>query len=96
MHPSTVRLLTTATCAAAAIAVVAVTGAEASNRHIRKHHQRTHLGWNESLASGEVRRVAPSYTPGDVCPGIARAIDCRIWPPPFADDSDRKQGDGGE
>jgi len=29
---------------------------------------------------------------GPVCPGLARAIDCRIFPPPIDDDPDRKFG----
>lgn len=32
---------------------------------------------------------------GPVCPGIARSIDCSIWPPPIDEDPDRKRGGGG-
>lgn len=34
--------------------------------------------------------VAPYSQSGWVCPGIGRSFDCKIWPPPFEDDPDRK------
>ena len=92
-------LLTLAVCATAMAPVVAASEAEASSRHVKKHHQRTHLRINNAWASEEVRPVAParSWGGGEVCPGNARAIDCKIWPPPMYDDPDRKQSgaDGG-
>jgi len=100
MRPSTIRLLTRAICATAAVvAVVTATGVEASSRHVRKHHERTSHGWNDSLrhswAAEEVRPVAPSWSGGgDVCPGLARSFDCKIWPPPVVDDPDRRGGSG--
>jgi hypothetical protein len=86
-------------CATAVVPVVAVADVAASSRHIRKHHPRTSLGWHDSLrrswAVEKVRPVAPSWSAGgDVCPGNARAIDCRIWPPPVVDDPDRRNGSG--
>ena len=99
MRYSAIRLLTLAVCATAVTSVVAASEAEASSRHIKKHHQRTHLRVNNAWASEEVRPVAParSWGGGEVCPGNARAIDCKIWPPPIYDDPDRKQAgsDGG-
>ena len=90
MRPYAIRLLTLAVSAAVVVALLTATDVAASSRHIRKHH-----GWSESWASGEVRPVAHSYSPGSVCPGISRGIDCRIWPPPFDEDADRNSGDGG-
>ena|SRR5579863_6587173 len=99
MRRYAIRLVTMAICAAA-IPVTAATEAEASGQHLRKHHQRTHLGWNNSLrrswAAGEVRPVAPSWSGGgEVCAGNARGIDCKIWPPPINDDPDRKASSDG-
>ena len=100
MRPSAIRLLILTIFATTVVPVVTAVDVAASSRHIRKHHQQTNLGWNNSLrrswASDELRPVAPSWSGGgDVCPGSARSFDCRIWPPPFDDDSDRKSGDGG-
>ena len=100
MRRSKIRSLTLVICATAVvIPVVGATDVEASSRHIRKHHERTSLGWNNALrrswAAEEVRPVAPSWSQGsDVCPGIARSFDCKIWPPPVIDDPDRRGGSG--
>jgi hypothetical protein len=93
----TIRRLMLVVCAMAVgvIPVVKVTESEASSRHIEKHHKLKNAGLN-SWASGEIRPVArPSFGGGDVCPGNARGLDCKIWPPPAFDDPDRKIGDGG-
>ena len=99
MRHLTSRLLRVAVGTAAMVSMVATSEAGASGRHIRKHQQRTHLRVNNAWASEEVRPVAParSWGGGEVCPGNARAIDCKIWPPPMYDDPDRKQSgaDGG-
>jgi hypothetical protein len=99
MRYAAIRLLMLGTCAMTVMAIVATTSAEASSRHIRKHHQQSHLRVNNAWASEEVRPIAParSWGGGEVCPGNARAIDCRIWPPPIYDDPDRRQSgsDGG-
>ena len=98
MRPSAIRFLILIICATAVVPVTAADVA-AGSRHVRKHHQRTNLGLNNSLrrswASEELRPVAPSWSGGgDVCPGSARSFDCRIWPPPVIDDPDRKGGSG--
>jgi hypothetical protein len=90
MRPSAIWLSMLALCATAvAIPVIAATDSEASTRHLRKHHARTILHYPNALASGEVHPVAPRSS-GWVCPGNARGIDCKIWPPPFENDPDRK------
>ncbi len=99
MRPSAIRFLILTSCVTAVVPVVRAADVEASSRHVRKHHQQTHLGWNNSLgrswAAQDIRAVAPSWSGGgDVCPGNARAIDCKIWPPPVIDDPDRRNGSG--
>jgi len=101
MRLHAIRLLTLAVCATAAVvepvAAAAAAGGEASNQHIKKHHQRMSAGSAESLATREARTAPRSYGfAGSVCPGNARSFDCKIWPPPFENDADRKLGDGGE
>ena len=98
-----IRLVTMAVCAVA-VPVIAASESDASGggreRQVRKHHQRPHLGWNNSLrrswAADEIRPVAPSWSGGgEVCAGNARGIDCKIWPPPIGDDPDRKASSDG-
>src|SRR5579871_3053142 len=93
MRRYAIRLLTLALCAAvvAAVPVIGASPSEAGSRHVRKPHRPARLGWNDSVAP--VQRAAPQQWngPGEVCPGNARAIDCKIWPPPIYDDPDRKQ-----
>jgi hypothetical protein len=96
MRPYKNRLSMLALCATAAVVpVITATDVEASSRHLRKHHARTILHYPNALASGEFHPVAPRS--GSVCPGSGRSFDCKIWPPPFEDDPDRKisGSDGG-
>jgi hypothetical protein len=101
MRCSGIRLLTLAVGATAIVSVVATSGAEASGRHVKKHHHRMNLDWTNSRDSGDARPAAPQRAWGfggdDVCPGLARSFDCKIWPPPMYDDPDRKKSgsDGG-
>jgi hypothetical protein len=75
--------------AAAAIMIPAI--APANARAVKKHqrHWTRHYGqpWYGYPAQPMVR---PTYQSGDVCPGIGRSFDCKIWPPPIEDDPDRK------
>jgi hypothetical protein len=88
MRPSAISSLTRGIAATAVVVVPLVMATESEARHITRHHARMDLE--------EVRATVPSWSRGgDVCPGNARSIDCRIWPPPVGDDSDRKSGDGG-
>jgi hypothetical protein len=96
MRLHAIGLLTLAIYATGAVVpVMTAAGGETSSRHIRKHHARTSPGWNRSSrrswAAEQIRPVAPSWSGGgSVCPGLARSFDCKIWPPPFDDDPDRK------
>jgi hypothetical protein len=94
------------------VPMVTAAEGEASSRHFRKHHDRHGLNdspghslkhsvrrspFTHSWASQPIRPVAqPSYG-GDVCPGSGRSFECKVWPPPFDQDPDRKVSgtDGG-
>ncbi len=97
MRHSTTRHLVMAVCATAVVSVVTATGADASGHH-RKHHQRMYhqhmqVGFNGQAGFNGVRTtntIAPSFSHGNVCPGIGRSFDCKIWPPPMDEDPDRK------
>jgi hypothetical protein len=66
-------------------------GQHVHHRHMNKHasHWRPHYGraWYGYPAAPMVRSYGGS---GDVCPAMGRSFDCKIWPPPFADDPDRR------
>jgi len=101
IRSSVIRLSMLSVCAAVLIPLVTATEVEASSRHVRKthhrlgHHQRTGIGFNDFAGM----RAAPAARPvtGDVCPGSGRSFECKVWPPPFDQDPDRKVSgsDGG-
>ena len=71
-----------------------------SNKPIKQQHrkniQRSHGVSDAWAASGQAWPVTGlSSQAGPVCPGIARSIDCKIWPPPISEDPDRKRGSSG-
>jgi hypothetical protein len=83
-----IQLLMLATYATALVVVPAVTPAKAtasSSKH-KKHRGR---GFSDPRFVGQARPV-PRPSSQAVCPGNARGIDCRVWPPPIEDDPDRK------
>ncbi len=99
MRRDVVRLLTlTLYGTALLIPAITATDGEAATRHARKHHQRAQLGRSDSwkrASAAAVRPIAPAWNgSGDVCPGLARSFDCKIWPPPVYDDPDRKAAGG--
>ena len=69
------------------------------SKHIKQQHRKNiqrSPGFSDPRSAGQAWPVTgPSSQEGPVCPGIARSIDCRIWPPPFDEDPDRKRGGGG-
>ncbi|HLX14353.1 MAG TPA: hypothetical protein VKS24_04005 [Bradyrhizobium sp.] len=100
MSKFAIRLLTLAAFATALAMVPMAAPAEAahSSKHFKKRiayrSPRISYGWS----AGEAWPAARSYSPpGPVCPGLARSFDCRVWPPPFDEDPDRKVSgsDGG-
>ena len=93
MSKLAIRLSTLAICATALVAVppVAPTKAEASSGHIKKHRKHWRSGFNHPRFIGGAQPAArPPVVSGDVCPGSGRSFECKIWPPPYADDPDRK------
>ena len=76
------------------VAIPTVTPAEAAtnNGHIKKHKK--HRSVAGPLFIGEAQPVIrPSYYPNDqICPGIGKSFECKIWPPPIDVDPDRKIG----
>lgn len=98
MRHDAIRLLMLSVGATALVTVVAAGAAEAGSRHTHKHHVRQNHGFSHSWNAGEIRPAASSWSGGgDVCPGNARSFDCKIWPPPFDQDPDRRisGSDGG-
>ena len=91
MSKSATRLVMLAICATALSLNPLITPAQAttSGKHLKKHKRVAQhgAGFGESWSAGPARPVLPS---GEVCPGMGRSFDCKIWPPPFSDDPDRK------
>ena len=97
MSKRAIRLLTLAIYATALVVVPMVTPAEAetgSGRHTTKHKK--HIHWSPGVSgprsAGQAWPVIRPSSQADVCPGIARGIDCKTWPPPMYDDPDRRNG----
>lgn len=104
MGKTAIRFLTLCICTVVtAASLTAVTSAKtkmSSNRERTSTH--TFIRQHEYVRNYRSRRWAdwPTSAPsrsGDVCPGSGRSFDCKIWPPPYADDPDRKMSgtDGG-
>jgi hypothetical protein len=86
----TLAMYTTALAMAPmATPVEAATGSDKPMKH-RKKIQRS-PGVGDSWSAGQARPVTrPYYGTGEVCPGMGRSFDCKIWPPPYDEDPDRK------
>jgi hypothetical protein len=94
MRKFAMRLLTLAIYATALVVVPMVTPAKAETSSRHKHKTR----FIDHQSAGQAWPVTrPSSPAGDVCPGMARSFECKIWPPPMYDDPDRKHSgtDGG-
>jgi hypothetical protein len=76
------------------VAIPTVTPAEAAanNGHVKKHKKHRSVGG--PVYVGEAQPVIrPGYYPNDqICPGIGKSFECKIWPPPIDVDPDRKIG----
>jgi hypothetical protein len=98
MSQFAIRLSMLALCATALAAVPTVAPATAKTGHGRHMHIKTHQRhWRHHYGAawpvGPAQPVVGSYRPSEpVCPGIGKSFDCKIWPPPYADDPDRKTG----
>ena len=92
MNKLVIRLsmLTIGATVLVAVPTVAPAKAEARSRHVHAHKHKRYTSYAGPLFVGEAPRVvAPDYG-GQVCPAMGRSFDCKIWPPPYADDPDRK------
>jgi hypothetical protein len=83
-----------------AISMIAPAQAETSSSKNIKQQHRKNIQWSpgvsDTWSAGQAwPGTGLSSQAGPVCPGIARSIDCRIWPPPIDEDPDRKRGGGG-
>jgi hypothetical protein len=87
-----IRLSILTTCATALVTVplLASGEAEAGHGHPAKKHARHWRHADRPWFGEQPRYVAPYAGSGPVCPGIGRSFECKIWPPPFEDDPDRK------
>jgi hypothetical protein len=82
MSKSAIRLLTLAIAASVTVAAPAKAYSAKKHRHVQQ----------SIVPSDPGQAWLPS---GPNCPGLARSIDCRTWPP-YGDDPDRKaSGRGG-
>ena len=81
MTRSAIRLLAL-TIFATTLAGAPAESGTSHGKHFKKHNFRT--------ARPAWPGVGPPAQSGPVCPGMGRSFDCKIWPPPFDEDPDRK------
>ena len=87
MSKFAIGLLTLAMYAASLPVIAMITPALAAT----KKHGRPHV--SEPWYAGHAQPFGPPYgQAGPICPGNARGIDCRVFPPPIDDDPDRRKG----
>jgi hypothetical protein len=92
MSKLAIRLSTLAICTAALALAPTVTPAEAATQgHVKKHAKHWRAQHYRPRFAGEAGPImgAP-IQPGPICPQVGHSFDCKIWPPPFEDDPDRK------
>ena len=83
MSKSAIRLLTLAITASVTVAPAMAETAKKHQRHIHR-----------TVVLSDPGQVWLATTPsGPNCPGLARSIDCKAWPP-YGDDPDRRTGGG--
>jgi hypothetical protein len=102
MSKFAIRLLTLVMYATPLPVISMITPGQAetsSSKHIKQQHRKNiqrSPGVSDTWSAGQAwLGTGLSSQAGPVCPGIARSIDCRIWPPPIDEDPDRKRGGGG-
>ena len=92
MSQFAIRLSMLTVCATALVVFPSGTAAQAAGKHMHvKKHKRHGQHFGAAWSVGPAPPAAGYYAPSEpVCPAIGKSFDCKIWPPPFADDPDRK------
>ena len=98
MRKLAIRFSVLAIGATALLAVSAIAPAEAKSAsrhhsHMAKHHQHWRHHAERPWYGTPAQPMARSYSQSGsswVCPGIGRSFDCKVWPPPYEDDPDRR------
>jgi hypothetical protein len=95
MRKLAIRLLVLTVGVTALLVIPAVTPAEAktTSRHVHMKKHRWHRAHHDGRAwYGAPAQPSAGYysQPGPICPAIGKSFDCKIWPPPYEDDPDRK------
>ena len=96
MSQSAIRLLTLSVCATALVVASVVTPVSAktsSHKHHAIHRSQIYRnhGFGYSRPANQTWPVTrPAIPSGQICPGIGRSFDYKIWPPPIDEDPDRK------
>ena len=101
MSKFAIRLLSLAIYATSLPVIPMITPAQAetsSTKHTKKQHWkniRWSPGFSDPRSANAWIVTAPPVQAGPACPGLARGIDCWIFPPPIDEDPDRRKGVGG-
>ena len=94
-----IRLSVLAVCATAFVVVPAISAVEAKtvskktsrHMHVAKHGWHSGHHYGRAWPVGGARPIVGYYDPsGPICPAVGHSFDCKIWPPPYEDDPDRK------
>jgi hypothetical protein len=96
MSKLAIRLSMLTLCATALAVLPSVPPATAKtghsrHAHIKKHQRHWRHHHSSAQSVGPAQSAAGFYNPYEpICPAIGKSFDCKIWPPPYADDPDRK------
>jgi hypothetical protein len=98
MSKSAIRLLLLAIYTTALLTIPVATPAWSKTVHSKhaKKYKQFHSSRGPNFGRPSPMTALPRSS-GAACPGNARSFDCKIWPPPFDEDPDRKMSgtDGG-
>ena len=84
-----VSTLVSTLAVAVLVTVPAATEADAKTHHghVKKHVRH----WGPAYSRHAFVAGPAIATPTEpICPQVGHSFDCKIWPPPYADDPDRK------
>ena len=101
MSKFAIRLMSLAMYATSLPVIPMITPAQAetsSTKHTKKQHRKNiqwSRGFSDPRSANAWNVTGPPSQAGPACPGLARGIDCWIFPPPIDEDPDRRKGVGG-